>query len=135
MFKIKYLIILFWFLVSSTAFAAGAPIATSIALPILELHQNHTITISHYSIECGSSKYFVDERGVVILVNGTPIELNRTCRENVLRFSPANNTENQTLLTLITESRNLNVRYKEGLRTYVYNDWQLAPIKSALKEE
>lgn len=122
-------------LFTSTSALADNIIASSIPLPTLSVLQGKQLEMSLEGVECGIEPYFVDDDSVSILVNGTPLEFSRTCHDSVLRFKPKNRSENTIFTQLILENRNINLRYMTGLRSYVYNDWQLSPVKHALENK
>jgi hypothetical protein len=117
---------------SFNSYASGNVIASSIPLPTLSISEGNQLSLSLSGVTCGVKPYFVDSAAVSILVNGTPIEFSRTCKENVLAFKPIGKSENELFAELITINRNLNLRYMASSRSYVYNDWQLQPVKNAL---
>tara|TARA_Y100001956_G_scaffold67_1_gene99 strand:- start:388 stop:792 length:405 start_codon:yes stop_codon:yes gene_type:complete len=112
--------------------SANDIIASSISLPTLSVTNDKQLEMSLTGIKCGVEPYFVDSSSVSILVNGTPLEFSRTCHDDVLSFKPKNRAENELFAELIVENRNVNLRYMTGARSYVYNDWQLGPVKRAL---
>ena len=120
-------------LVSTTLYAEEPTIiAQSIALPTLEVSKSKQLSMSLDGVECGLNEYFVDAASVSILVNGTPLEFKRECHEELLSFKPVSRSENTLFAEIILNSRNLNLRYMAGARSYAYNDWQLEPVKQAL---
>lgn len=108
-------------------------IAQSIPLPTLAVSASKQLSMSLVGVECGSSEYFVDKESVSILANGTPLEFSRTCHGETLQFKPINRSENDLFVEILLTNRNLNLRYMAGARSYAYNDWQLEPVKQALK--
>ena len=121
-------------LVSSTLYAEEPTIiAQSIALPTLEVSKSKQLSMSLDGVECGLNEYFVDAASVSILVNGTPLEFSRECHGEHLSFKPVSRSENTLFAEIILKSRNLNLRYMAGARSYAYNDWQLEPVKQALR--
>lgn len=122
-------------LFTSTLAIADNIVASSIPLPTLSVLQGKQLEMSLEGVECGIEPYFVDDDSVSILINGTPLEFSRTCHDDVIRFRPKDRSENSIFTQLILENRNINLRYMTGSRSYVYNDWQLGPVKQALKVE
>ncbi|WP_244225124.1 hypothetical protein [Vibrio aquaticus] len=108
-------------------------IAESIALPTLAVSQSKQLSMYLDGVECGINEYFVDNPSVSILANGTPLEFSRTCKGALLTFEPVSRSENSLFVEILLNNRNLNLRYMAGARSYAYNDWQLAPVKEALK--
>lgn len=108
-------------------------IAQSIPLPTLAVSTSKQLSMSLEGVECGSSEYFVDKESVSILANGTPLEFSRTCHGETLQFKPISRSENDLFVEILLTNRNLNLRYMAGARSYAYNDWQLEPVKQALK--
>lgn len=116
------------------AFAAQQKvIAESIPLPTLSVSASKQLSMSLIGVECGSSEFFVDDESVSILANGTPLEFSRTCHGDTLLFKPISRSENDLFVEILLTNRNLNLRYMAGARSYAYNDWQLEPVKQALK--
>ncbi|MGF1696371.1 hypothetical protein L4C54_11925 [Vibrio lamellibrachiae] len=109
-------------------------IAQSVELPKFQLSKSGELSAVLYGISCGSNQHLSSNPSVSLIINGTPVEFARECSDSILSFSPINNTENAIFTDLIVSSTNLSCRYFSGTRTYVYNDWQLAPIKEALKQ-
>lgn len=108
-------------------------IAQSIPLPTLAVSTSKQLSMSLEGVECGSSEYFVDKESVSILANGTPLEFSRTCHGETLQFKPISRSENDLFVEILLTNRNLNLRYMASARSYAYNDWQLDPVKQALK--
>lgn len=108
-------------------------IAQSIPLPTLAISATKQLSMSLVGVECGSSEYFVDNERVSILANGTPLEFSRTCHGGTLQFKPISRSENDLFAEILLTNRNLSLRYMASARSYTYNDWQLEPIKQALK--
>lgn len=108
-------------------------IAESIALPTLAVSESKQLSMYLDGVECGINEYFVDSPSVSVLANGTPLEFSRTCHGTLLTFKPVSRSENSLFIEILLKNRNLNLRYMAGARSYAYNDWQLAPVKEALK--
>ncbi|MFM2586820.1 hypothetical protein [Vibrio sp. TBV020] len=109
-------------------------VAKSIPLPTLSVFNGHRLELSLEGVQCGKNEYFTDSPNVSILANGTPLEFKRTCHDEVLTFQPINRSENDLFVEILLTNRNLNLRYMASARSYAYNDWQLGPVKAAIKE-